>query len=156
MERLTASAFSAPETATKQSTFWVPSKRSSARVSFSPNSSDSFSVICSKYSLRAVIAVPIAVAPMLTTCISDRLRSMRPMSRPIAVANAWNACPIRMGTASCSCVRPIFRMPLKSSAFFFSARSSRLSSDSSARLRTMTVSFPAVGITSLVDCSIFT
>jgi hypothetical protein len=58
---------------------------------------------------RCIEAVPIAVAPMLTSCRTRWTRSRASSSSLSVLAIALNSWPNVMGTASCSCVRPILR-----------------------------------------------
>ena len=60
--------------------------------------------------------VPIAVAPRLISSISWRASARRCSSSPIITAKAENSWPSVIGTASCSCVRPIFSTLSNSSA----------------------------------------
>ena len=59
--------------------------------------------------------VPIAVAPMLISRISACASPSRSTSSRIVWPNAVNSWPSVIGTASCSCVRPILRCGLNSS-----------------------------------------
>jgi hypothetical protein len=55
-----------------------------------------------------LIPVPIAVPPILTSRNRRAVSRRRAISSPVVTANAVNSCPIVIGTASWSCVRPIF------------------------------------------------
>ena len=97
-----------------------------------------------------------AVAPMLTShntrCTASSARTSPASVSPKAL-NSW---PSVMGTASCSCVRPIFRILSNSTAF---AWKDAISCLISASMRTLPNAIPiwsAVGYASFVDCEQFT
>ena len=96
--------------------------------------------------------VPIAVAPMLISRMSDDVSRRRSMSSPIVTPYAWNSWPSVIGTASCSCVRPIFTMSANSSPFSRNASRSSARALSRSRSAQMAAMRIAVGYTSLVDC----
>ena len=75
--------------------------------------------------------VPIAVAPMLISRISACASPSRSTSSRIVCAKALNSWPNVIGTASCSCVRPILRNALNSSPFLRNeSQSSRIAARS--------------------------
>ena len=69
----------------------------------------------SAYPAGALMPVPIAVAPMLISRISACASPSRSTSSRIVWPNAVNSCPSVIGTASCSCVRPILMCGANSS-----------------------------------------
>ncbi|CPU67708.1 Uncharacterised protein [Mycobacteroides abscessus] len=89
--------------------------------------------------------VPIAVAPRLTSSSSSPATSSRRISSPTLTANPANSWPRLMGTASWSCVRPIFRTSANSDAFSSNARSSRRTSSWSRATSSWTARRKPVG-----------
>ena len=74
----------APDTATKGSRFWVASIRSKAWTKSIPDTSTRLGTIRFKYTLSALIPVPMAVPPMLRNRISSMALSIRLISRSTA------------------------------------------------------------------------
>ncbi len=76
--RLTAKAFSRPDTSTKTSLFWVGSIRSSGSSKCRPVISFSFCTASTRYSLVELLPKPTAVPPRLILLKRSSLTFMRP------------------------------------------------------------------------------
>ena len=84
LDRLTAQVFTAPDTATNSSRFWVASMRSKACTRLRPVTLDRLGMMRRRYCSSALMPVPMAVPPMLRQRISSLARSKRAISRRMA------------------------------------------------------------------------
>lgn len=100
--------------------------------------------------------VPSAVPPMPSSWRFFMASWISFKSFVSAAANERNSCPSVTGTASWRWVRPVLRIFLNCVDFFWSALMRFLADFASGDFRKSIVSRMAVGITSLLDCDIFT
>ena len=95
--------------------------------------------------------VPIAVAPMFTSCSSASASRSRCTSSRSVTANALNSCPSVIGTASCSWVRPTLTMCANSRPFASNEAASSSSCSSRRCSENAIAILIAVGYVSFVD-----
>lgn len=103
-----------------------------------------------------LMPVPSAVPPIPSSWRFFMALSISLRSFVIAVLNDANSWPSVTGTASCKWVRPVFRIFLNSLDFFWSALVRFFPDFMSDGASRSIVSRIAVGITSLLDCDMFT
>mmetsp|Transcript_47457 Transcript_47457/g.79460 ORF Transcript_47457/g.79460 Transcript_47457/m.79460 type:complete len:324 (+) Transcript_47457:1332-2303(+) len=118
LDSFTATRLSTPETMTKTPESCVASTMSSASTHGMPASLLRCSQASAAYPFGALSCVPIAVPPRLISLnsgITSCSRSMSSLVMRAYVANSW---PSVIGTASWSCVLPIFMTESNSCAFF--------------------------------------
>ena len=91
LDKVTAQAFTAPDTATKGSRFCVASIRSYACTNSISETSTRLGTILLRYASSALIPVPTAVPPILRVHISSIALSIRWISRITATEYALNS-----------------------------------------------------------------
>ena len=106
-ESFTARRFRADEYITDEPASGVASTRFPASTNGLPEMTRNASTHVCAYPGSVFIPVPIAVAPILTSRKRRAISFRRLTSSSRVTANASNSWPSVIGTASCSCVRPI-------------------------------------------------
>ncbi len=144
-ESLAALRLTVPDSVMKAPASLVASIRSGAVTMSSPLATWSCRRTSSRYCGSAVMPVPIAVAPRFVSASSGETVRRSSTSSWMVCANPVNSCPRVIGTASCSCVRPIFSTSWKARPRSAKASDSRSSSPVSRRTPRIIASLMLVG-----------
>ena len=144
-DSFTANRFSADEYITDEPASGVASTRLPASTNGLPDIARKASTHVWAYSGSVLIPVPMAVAPIFTSRKRRAISLSRLTSSSRVTANASNSCPNVIGTASCSCVRPIFIILSNSLPFARNASIRRFSSRTRSSLCRIKHSLNEVG-----------